>query len=163
MDNYEHIVGLRATREYRDQQVSDGDLQRILEAARWTGSAANRQLWSFVVVTDPEQKARLADCGTYSQPVRDAPLAIALVQEEDGYEFDSGRLAQNIMLAADAIGLVSCPITLHREDQAHEVLGLRDGARSRYAIAIGYPTGSLGTSYFSGRKPLEELVHENSY
>ncbi|MDQ3782946.1 MAG: nitroreductase family protein, partial [Actinomycetota bacterium] len=26
----------------------------ILEAARWTGSAKNRQDWSFVVVDDPQ-------------------------------------------------------------------------------------------------------------
>ena len=37
-------------------------------------------------------------------------VAIAIVQEPGGYEFDSGRLAQNIMLAADAVGVASCPV-----------------------------------------------------
>ena len=75
----------------------------ILEAARWTGSSKNLQNWSFVVIDDPEVKSRFADCGRYTVPIRNAPAAIAIIEEPGGYEFDSGRVAQNIMLAAAAI------------------------------------------------------------
>jgi nitroreductase len=162
-DTYDRILRLRALRSYEERQLSDEDLSRILEAARWTGSSKNRQNWSFIVVRDPQQKSRLADCGDFTDPVRDAPVAIAIVQEPEGYEFDSGRVAQNIMLAADAIGVATCPITLHRDDQAAEVLGLPDGARCRYAVTLGYLAAGAAPRRFGGRKPLDELVHWDRY
>ncbi len=139
------------------------DLEAVLEAARWTGSAKNLQNWAFIVVDDPRQKDALCAAGDFMDPVRNAPAAICLVQEPDGYEFDTGRLAQNIMLAADAVGLASCPVTLHREKIAAEVLGLAEGTRCRYAVAIGYPAPGSGATKMGGRKPVAELVHRNRY
>jgi nitroreductase len=162
-ETYRDILGLRAVRAFTAEPLRADDAAKILEAARWTGSSKNRQLWSFVLVRDPEQKERLAACGQFTVPIRNAPAALALVQEDEGYEFDIGRVAQNVMLAAQAIGVASCPITLHREDQAHEVLGLPPGARCRYAIALGYPESSARPSTYSGRKALSELAHAESY
>ena len=163
-DRYRSILALRAKRSFGDEPVGDDDLRLILEAARWTGSSKNRQSWAFIVVTDPAQRARLADTGDFTEPLRRAPVALALVQEPDGYEFDMGRVAQNVMLAADAIGIASCPVTLHRDEDAATVLGLPDGSRCRYAIALGHPgTASTTPATFGGRKPLDELVHRNRY
>ncbi len=162
-DVYDSILRLRAIRSYRDEPIPDEVLDQILQAARWTGSAKNLQNWSFVVVTDPSQRDRLAECGDFTTPMREAPVSLALVQEPGGYEFDTGRMAQNIMLAADALGVVSCPVTLHREDDAATVLGLPSGTRCRYAIALGLPTAGGGPANWGGRKPLESLVHDNRY
>lgn len=139
-------------------------MHAILDAARWTGSSKNRQLWSFVVIDDPAQIEAFASAGSFTGPVRAAPLTIALVQEPEGYEFDTGRLAQNIMLAADALGVASCPVTLHDEQRAGEVLGLPEGARCRYAVALGYPApGEHRPAVAGGRKPLDTLTHGNTY
>lgn len=162
-DTYNSILSLRAIRAFDDRPIDDDDLNRVLHAARWTGSAKNLQNWSFIVVDDPAQKDRLCAAGDFTTPVDNAPAAICLVQEHDGYEFDTGRLAQNIMLAADAIGLATCPVTLHREQIAFEVLGLPEGVRCRYAIAIGYPAPSASARSMGGRKPIEALVHRNTY
>lgn len=163
MGTYDDILGLRAIRQFDDRAVEPSDLDRVLEAARWTGSSKNLQNWSFVVVDDPSQKSRLEAAGDFTTPIANAPLAICLVQEPDGYEFDTGRLAQNIMLAADALGLATCPITLHREEVAAEVLGLPDGRRCRYAVALGYPSPSAAPGRMGGRKPMDEVAHRNSY
>jgi len=162
-DCYDEILSLRSIRTFDDRVLDAADLDAVLEAARWTGSAKNSQNWSFIVVTDPEQKARLCGAGDFMTPVRNAPMAICLVQEPEGYEFDTGRLAQNIMLAADAIGLATCPVTLHREDVAANVLELPDGIRCRYAIAIGYPAPGAGATKMGGRKPIGDLVYRNLY
>ena len=158
MSYYREILGLRAIRAYRDEPISADDLGAILEAARWTGSSKNRQRWSFIVVRDPDQKARLAACGDFTDPIRAAPATLALVQESSGSSFDIGRAAQNVMLAADAIGVASCPITLHRDADARAVLGLPAGARCRYAIALGYPAVDAAPARFGGRKPLGEVT-----
>ena len=162
-DCYMDILSLRSIRTFDDRAVSSKDLDAILEAARWTGSAKNSQNWSFIVVTDPGQKDRLCEAGDFMTPVKNAPMAICLVQEFDGYEFDTGRVAQNIMLAADAIGLATCPVTLHREEVAADVLELPDGVRCRYGIAIGYRAPDSGATRMGGRKPIEDLVHRNRY
>ena len=162
-DTYSSILRLRAIRSYRDEPISDELLEQILQAARWTGSAKNLQNWSFVVVRDPGQRDRLASCGDFTTPMRDAPVSIALVQEPGGYEFDTGRVAQNVMLAADALGVASCPVTLHRNEDAASVLGLPSEARCRYAVALGLPAEGGGPASWGGRKPLESLVHHDRY
>lgn len=162
-DTYDSVLSLRAIRQFADRPIDEGDLDKVLQAARWTGSSKNRQNWSFIVVDDHAKKERLCGAGDFMTPVRNAPVVICLVQEPDGYEFDTGRLAQNIMLSADAIGLATCPVTLHREDVAAEVLGLPDGVRCRYAVAIGYPAPSAAATKMGGRKPIGELVYRNTY
>lgn len=162
-EQYQFVKGLRAIRDYEARPLQEDDLVAILEAARWTGSAKNRQDWSFIVVREDAQLARLAECGDYTVPLRNSAATIVLVVEPGGYEFDAGRLAQNIMLAADAIGVASCPITLHRESMAQELLGVGEGRSCRYAVALGYPAPGSGPRRFGGRKPLEDLVHYEQY
>lgn len=162
-DSYRNVVGLRAIRDFDQRPLSDPDLHAILEAGRWTGSSKNRQNWSVVVVTDPKQKERLSGCGDFTDPMRRAPTALALVQEGAGYEFDIGRLAQNLMLSARAVGVATCPVTFHRHEEAARVLGLPDGVTCRYGVAVGYPGAERKPSQMSGRKGLGEFVHWNSY
>jgi nitroreductase len=159
------ILGLRAVRSFRAEPLSDDDLDAVLEAGQWTGSSKNLQRWAFIVITDPEQKERLAACGNFMAPVRDAPCAIAIVEEPGGYEFDSGRVAQNMMLAAADRGVGTCPVTIHHDHDARPVLGLANDQRCRYAIAIGYPAETMHppARKGGGRKPLGELVHRNHY
>jgi len=160
---YRNVLKLRVVRDFQEKPLSDPHLHAILEAGRWTGSSKNRQAWSIVVITDPEQKARIAECGDFTDPIRRAPLAIALVKEAEGNDFDIGRLAQNLMLAANPLGVGSFPITFHRSDAAAAVLGLPAGVACRYGIAFGYPGEGHTPAKFGGRKPLDEFVHWNMY
>ncbi|HSJ33735.1 MAG TPA: nitroreductase family protein [Acidimicrobiia bacterium] len=162
-DAYDLILGLRAIRSYRDEPLSDTDLDAILEAARWTGSSKNRQNWSFVVVSNRDRLQELAGCGDFTDPVRASATTIVIVQEPEGYEFDSGRAAQNLMLAAKAIGVASCPITFHRDEDARRLLGVPEDRRTRYAVALGYPSEEAAPARWGGRKPAENLVHREGY
>jgi nitroreductase len=162
-DTYDFIMGLRAIRDYRPEPLSNDDLGAILEAGRWTGSSKNRQSWTFIALTDPNRIQGLAEHGDFTQPVRDSVATIVLVQEPDGYEFDIGRAAQNMMLAARAVGVASCPITLHRDRDAAEFLGVPEGATARYAIALGYPSEGAAPRRFGGRKPAADVVKLDSY
>jgi nitroreductase len=157
-DTYDFILKLRAIRQYTGEPVSKEDLEKILEAARWTGSSKNTQKWEFLVYTDRAQLDRLAECGSFTDPIRNATAAIVLVQEPQGYEFDIGRAAQNIMLAAKAIGVASCPITLHKQDVVNSFLDLEEGQVARYAVSLGYPAEDAAPARFGGRKDSERLV-----
>lgn len=165
---YEAVKGLRVVRRFEDRPVADDDLTAILEAGRWTGSSKNRQSWSFVVIRDRDQIQRLAECGDFTTPMRGAAVVIAPVRLADGYDWDMGRVSQNMMLAAAAIGVGSCPITLHRHDDARQVLGVPDDHGCKWVIAMGYPDADAeraGRAVFplGGRKPLSELVRHDRF
>ncbi len=162
-DRYQSILKLRAIRDYLPDPLSDADLSAILEAGRWTGSSKNRQDWSFIVVTDHDRLQGLAESGDFTQPVRDSAATVVLVQEPGGNMFDIGRAAQNIMLAADSIGVASCPITLHREAQTRAFLGVPDDRVTRYAVALGYPAPGAQARQHGGRKSEQSIVHRQSY
>lgn len=162
-ETYDLIMSLRAIRDYAPEPLSNEDLGAILEAGRWTGSSKNRQSWTFIAVTDPDQIQVLAEHGDYTQPVRDSAATIVLVQEPGGNEFDIGRAAQNIMLAARAIGVASCPVTFHRDQDVASLLRIPDGATARYGVALGYPTDDAKPRRFGGRKPAARVVKLNSY
>jgi nitroreductase len=161
-DHYDFIIKLRAIRDYKSKSLSNEDLGAILEAARWTGSSKNRQSWSFVAVTDPERLEGLAEHGDFTQPIRDSAATIVLVKEPGGNMFDIGRAAQNVMLAAKAIGVASCPITLHREKDTAEFLGLPGGV-ARYAVALGYPAEDARPRNYGGRRAPAEVVKLDSH
>lgn len=162
-ETYRSIKGLRVVRRYRPDPLSSEDLDAILEAGRWTGSSKNRQSWILVVITDDAQKRRLAECGDFTAPLRNAPLVIAPVRTPEGYDWDLGRLSQNLMLAAAARGVGSCPITLHRENDGKQVLGVPEDHGCRFVIALGYPDPeeereARSQSPLSGRKDRREIV-----
>ena len=168
---YEDIVGLRVCRNYLPRPIPGSDVEAIVEAARWTGSSKNTQKWSFVILDRRERLDALAVAGRFTTPVRNAVLAVAIVWPPDGYEFDIGRAAQNMMLAAAALGISSCPVTLHDEELAREVLGAPAGHRCRYAVAFGYPDeeaeagerSKRKASGMGGRKPIEEVAFQDRF
>lgn len=157
-DFHQFILDLRALRDYQDRPIEPDHMDAILEAARWTGSSKNRQDWSFIVVDDRERLQGLAEHGDFTQPVRDSAATLVLVREPGGNMFDIGRAAQNIMLAAQTLGVASCPITLHRSADARQFLGLSPDQEPMYAVALGYPTEDARPRKFGGRKDRSAVV-----
>lgn len=165
---YEAVKGLRVVRQFEDRQLSDDDLEKILDAGRWTGSSKNRQSWAIVVLQHRRQLDRLAECGDFTTPLRNAPTTLVPVALPEAYEWDMGRLAQNMMLAAASLGVGSCPVTFHREEDAKAVLGVPDDHGSRYGITLGYPDieaerEARERSPLSGRKEIDHLVRRERF
>ena len=65
MDLFEAVKTRRSIRRYTSDPVDDKKIAAILEAGRWAPSWANTQCWRFIVVRDPEIKARVA--GTFKK------------------------------------------------------------------------------------------------
>src|SRR5919197_3628440 len=57
----EVMATMRAMRRLRPDPVPDELLERLVDAATWAPSGGNAQAYSFVVVTDRGQMARLAE------------------------------------------------------------------------------------------------------
>jgi nitroreductase len=157
---------LRASRAYTTDPVAEDVLTQILEAGRWTGSSLNSQPWTFVVVADPRSKMELSKAGRFSTHLASAAVVVVLVGEPGRGEFDIGRAAQNMMLAADVLGVGSCPATLHDQEAVRRLLGVPDDRPARHAVAFGHPDPDLEPIVRqnmkmvtgSARKPSSEVV-----
>ncbi|MFH1329637.1 MAG: nitroreductase [Actinomycetota bacterium] len=168
---YRHALGLRVVRCFHPNPIPPEEMEAMLEAGRWTGSSKNRQGWAFVVVDDRAGLERLATAGSFTAPVLASAATVVLIRLPGGNDFDIGRVAQNVMLAAAARGLGSCPITLHDRDRAREVLALPEGHEGTWAVALGYPDEDAeveqrrlaAAAGFTGRRPLAELVHRGRF
>src|SRR5262245_28637455 len=113
-DRIKFMRRLRAVREYTQEPVSDEALEDVLEVARWSGSASNRQPSELLVIKDAATRRLIAENG--AGPVANAPLAILVLtpvdpERADLLAFDNGRLVERMLLAAEAHGLGSNVMT----------------------------------------------------
>ncbi len=60
-DLYEGILTTRAIRRYTDEPVTRDEIEACLRAAQQAPSGGNAQPWQYVVVTDPDRKAGVAE------------------------------------------------------------------------------------------------------
>ena len=68
MDFYEVVTKRRSTRKFKEEPILEMGLFRVLEAGRWAPSAGNTQPWHFIIITDANAKARVAQiCMEYSR------------------------------------------------------------------------------------------------
>ena len=163
------LRSLRAVRSFRPDPVPQEVVDDILEVARWSGSASNRQPWELVVIRDQQTLGKLARLEGYAAHLSGAPLGIVLVMagERAAQEtYDEGRLAERIMLAAWAHGVGSSIGWFVGDGRAaaKEILGAPQDRTVRTAISLGYPDESARRQRPGpARKPLSEIVHEERY
>lgn len=165
-DAYFAIISKREIRDYSDQPLSKDMLERILQAGRATGSSRNRQPWRFYVIRDRNMLDRVADMVAEPANIHGCQAAVAIVMTRKR-GFDAGRVAQNIGLAAWALGVGSCPNTVMEKEACSAALGLESDWSIATILSLGYPVGPMGPKDDDpdaileriDRKPLEELTH----
>jgi len=164
MDIYEAIKTRRSVRSYRDKEVDDQTLNKILEAARLAPSAHNSQDYKFIIVRDQGARKALAKAASEQRFIAEAPIVIAAVALKPDYLMSSGIPAfaldlaiaiDHITLAAIAEGLGTCWIGAFSQEEVKKILGVPE----RYKVAVLLP---LGAPYdepgVKSRKNLKELV-----
>ncbi|MDY7099764.1 MAG: nitroreductase family protein [Actinomycetota bacterium] len=164
MDAIEAILTKRDTRDYRPDPIDEAALDRVLQAARMAGSAKNGQLTRIVAVTDPDVRGQLTGAGDFTSWIdRAAAVLVFVVPVDGGRLFDIGRMAQNAMVAANALGLASCAITFHHQDVIRKVLGVPDDLEGPMGITLGHPAPPPADRLRGARVPLDELVHRDHW
>ena len=167
MDAYLAVVSKRDERRYAGRPIPVDVARRILEAGRVAGSSRNRQLRTFVVVADRARVERLAQTVYAPDNVLGAALVVAIAVRPVGpAEFDAGRAAQNMMLAAWDEGVVSCPNGMPDAEAAAGALGLDEGVLPLNIPSFGYPKRDLAPdsktagewSAEANRKSLGDIV-----
>ncbi|MEM9564142.1 MAG: nitroreductase family protein [Actinomycetota bacterium] len=162
MDAIDAIRSKRDTRSYTDEPVADDVLHRVIDAARMAGSAKNVQPVRVVVVTDPADREALKAGGDYATWIDGPPILVVFTVTADAGPrrmFDIGRHAQNLMVAANAEGLASCPVTLHHQDEVRTVLGIPAEVEAPMLVSLGWPDSTEPPAGIAGpRVPLGEYA-----
>jgi nitroreductase len=168
-DRTRFLLSLRAVRQFRGDPVPQEVVDDVLEVARLSGSASNKQPWELVVVRDQETLQALAGVEGYAGHLAGAALGIVPVmagEREEQEAYDEGRLCERIMLAAHAHGVGSSIGWFVRggRSEAKRLLGVPQGRTLRTAISLGYADESARRGRGGpARKPLNEIVHEERY
>jgi nitroreductase len=173
METWKAINSVRVVRRFTDEPIAPLHLDRILNAGRRTGSSKNRQDWAFIVVRDRENLRQLSKVGRYADHLATAPAAIALIRPDARDEhqlrtlmWDLGRAAQNMVLAAWALGIGSVPATVYDLELASRLLGLPPDRRCDFLLSFGYPADPETLSAPNrpgGRVALDEVAHEERW
>ena len=145
----------RSIRSYKPEQITDEELEAVLEAGTWAPTARGFQDPWIVAVQNPALLEKFSRMnrevwGRDIDPFYGAPTYV-LVFASDPETWKNGvpdgsLVLGNMMLAAHAIGLGSCWINREREMFATPEgralmaeLGLPEGLIGVGALALGYP------------------------
>jgi nitroreductase len=153
----------RSIRQFRDEPVAEGDVQTILDAARWAPSGLNNQPWRFAIIRSSAVRERVARETRYGEIIRGASVIIAVfLDQQESYDRTKdcqavGACLQNMWLAIHALGLGGVWIgeILKNKERVREILQLPTHLELMAIMAMGHPR-HLGQH--SERKPLAELV-----
>jgi nitroreductase len=173
MDVLEAIHGLRVVRRFADRPLEPDQLTTILGAGRRASSSRNQQRWDFIVVTERDRLRELTRLGPSAGHVGGAAATVALVTPDPhradvplSILWDLGLAAQNMILAAWALGIGSCPATVYDQDLARRLLGYPAGHTCQFLLSFGHPADPTDLSRPlrpGGRRPLAEIVHEDRW
>ena len=155
-----NIMARRSIRKYLDKPVEHEKLEVIVKCGINAPSGMNRQPWIVRVVEDqkliadvtevfkqqnPEQVARDKD---FKNMFRNAPNLICVCTPANGGgELDAGLLGENMMLAAQSMGLGTCclggPVRFLISNEKCKFfldrLDIPADYKLNYILAIGYP------------------------
>ena len=165
MDTYKTIITKRDTRSFTEQAVPEDVVRRIVQAGRMAGSSKNVQPCRFIIIEDQKQKEAIAKCGDFAAWIPTAPLLVAVALTDVGTrsEFDAGRAAQNMMVAAWAEGVGSCPVSMHHVEAARDALGLPETWRVCIVVAFGYKSKPQKSVPEAARLGWDEYVHRDRW
>jgi nitroreductase len=167
MQAWDAICARRNVRQYRQDPVSDDDLNRIAEAGWRAPSAKNRQPWDFVVVIDRAALEELSTVWVGAGHIASAAAAIALVipvppdeRRKVTDQYDVGQATMAMMIAATDLGIGTGHSSVGNQDKARAILGVPDDRLVAYLLGIGYPADRPLTPIRKpDRRPFAEVVH----
>ena len=150
----------RSVRAYQKEQITDEQLDAIIQAGIWAPSAKNQQSPVIVAVQDPETVAQLSRLnaqimGVESDPFYGAPTVLVVLADpkatnEINAVCDGALVMGNLMNAAWSLGIGSCWI-----NRAREMFALPEGKAllAKWGLPedlvgvgnciLGYPAGAL--------------------
>lgn len=159
------VLSRRSIRSYEKKEIPMDVLNQILEAGRQAPSAANRQPFHFIVVTDENIKKEFSK-GLFNRFIKNAPLIIvgcantsALITGKWAV-VDTTIALQNMVIAAWAVGIGSCWIGDYKEKKVKQTLQIPEKWKVVALVSFGYPDEEPKPRK---KKPITKLVSFNKF
>jgi len=147
----DNLFARRSIRKFLPGTIDNAQVEMLLKAAMASANAGNRQPWHFVVVNDPDVRAKLALSHPYAKMAVDASLVIVPCGEpgasipglNDYWIQDLAASTENLLLAAMALGLGAVWCGVHPNPERVEVtrrlLNIPPHIIPFAFVCIGYP------------------------
>ena len=147
MDALECIMSRRSIRKYKLQPVPADAVQKVVEAGFAAPSAANQRPCHFIVIDDREILNKIVETNPHAGMLATAAFAVAICFDDSPKAIkaliidDCSAAAENMLLAANALGYGSVWIGIHHDEtkqkNARAALNLPDGVKTTSIIAVG--------------------------
>ncbi|NDV45748.1 nitroreductase family protein [Paludibacter sp. 221] len=162
-----NIQSRKSVRNYiADKTISKEDITTLIKAGMAAPSGKDVRPWEIIVVDNKEILATLAEKLPYAKMLKHAPLAIVVCgnKEKSSYWYlDCSAVTQNILLAAEALGLGAVWTAAYpyddRMNAVTESIGLPENVLPLNVIPIGYPEGETKPK----DKYDESKIHYNAW
>lgn len=180
----ECLMNHRSVRKYSDRAVDSDTLSTILKAGTRAATGGNLQLYSMLVIDDKDLLVKLDKALEVPFMERtNCPIAIVALADQyrvrrwlrlhsdhevynhRPYNFfmalwDTLIALQNMVIAAESLGLGTCYLGSGVELDIQELFGVPKYVFPAGLLCLGYPDALPGLSM---RLPLEAVVHRNRY
>ena len=161
------ILDRRSIRRYQQKTIPKDVFDKILEAGRQAPSAANRQPWHFIIVTDDEIKKELSR-SWFNLQIRDSAFTVVgcaytglkHIGTRRWSIIDTTIALQNMVIAAWTLGVGSCWIGDFNEDKVKTMLKIPNNWKVVALISFGYPAEK---PHPKRKKPLDKIVNFNKF
>ncbi len=154
---------------FDNTSIDPKSIDQILACAHLSPSVGNTQPWRFHVVVKPETRTKILDACCYGNFILGSATFIVVTcdkssQPQDGkilwnpreMEFSCAAALDHILLAATAMGLGSCCVSLHH-GPVHELLSIPEAEQVIAGVMIGMPASPVASPSHE-RSPLGSVV-----
>ncbi len=151
METFKAIKLRRSIRKFKDQEIDDEDLLKILDAATYAPASGNIKHIKFVVIEDKETKKNIAKAALDQNWITTAPIIIIACSESVFIEQHYGKRGkelyaiqnvaaaiENMLIAASDLGISGCWVGAFTEPMLRSVLGIPDDVEIHAIIPLGY-------------------------
>jgi len=153
MELYEGLITRRSIRKYTGGKISNTDIYKVVNAGMYAPSARDTRPWHFIVIDDRNMLDKILSFHTYATMLKKASHAIVVCGDENlqngpgYYVMDCSAAAENMLLAAHALGLGAVWVGVHPEPDRIEALSklleLPSHVKPVSLISLGIPIESF--------------------
>lgn len=159
MELQEVMAKRRSIRSYQKRRVGKAKLRRLQKALQIAPTGSNKQEFQFIFVTDEKRLQRIARQAGHQDFLAEAPLIVVAVCEPGG-EFNVAIAMDHMVLAATNEGLGTCWIGWFEREPVRKILRIPRDKDVAIMVTVGHPGEEPEPR---SRKPLEQLISENTY
>lgn len=174
----------RSIRKYQDRQVDQKVIEELIRAGQCAATSSFIQACSVIQINDPTTRQEISHLAADQKYVIEAPVFLVFCADMQRHKLacdmhqaemlsgfteqfltasvDCALFAQNLLVAAESIGLGGCYIGAIRNNIARvdELLNLPDKVYPVFGMCLGYPAQDPETK---PRLPVEVILKQDTY